>query len=120
MENTTFDFDQLKRDWAEAQKLPRKKRYDKEEKLLEFFFKKFPEFKRLGWQMQLVCENGNPTGWAFAWGFGVHWFPTRGIAKKAYYSIRKQQERIDLLGKPEPCTLLEAIAWGGHGLQAQI
>ena len=71
----------------------------------------------MGSALARLCEHGNPDGWAYAHGFTVSWFPTRGAAKDAWYRSlawqRDQTGQQPALGpKPEPCTLLDALIWG--------
>jgi hypothetical protein len=112
--------------WAEAQQSPWDKRYRVEYSLMNEMLASLPLQQRqqiaalggsMGTALAQLCEHGNPQGWAFAHGFTVNWFPTKGAAKHAWYRDlawqRSQIGQQPALGpKPEPCTLLDALIWG--------
>jgi hypothetical protein len=75
------------------------------------------EALRLGGNFIQAAIRGDEPGWAYAIGFTVYWYPTRGMAKRAWGCGKRWHERNHgpegAVGpKPEPCTLLDAYRWG--------
>ena len=114
----------IQKQWTDAQSLPMKQRIKTEEKLMNALAQQSAFCGLDGNSLQLLCQRGNPSGWAFVHGFSVHWFPSRGIAKHAYSQDRKVIRANDGRGRealgpaPTPCTLLDAIRWGRGSCQA--
>ncbi len=119
-------FEAIQKQWADAQSLPMQQRIRKEEKLMSALAQ-LPAFRGFdGNSLQLLCQRGNPSGWAFVHGFSVYWFPTRGVAKHAYCQDRQAIRANDGRGRealgpaPTSCSLLDALRWGRGSCQASF
>lgn len=116
----------IQKQWADVQSLPMAQRLKAEEKLIRALAQQSAFYGLDCNSLKLLCERGNPSGWAFVHGFSVHWFPTRGIAKHAYWQDRKTirdndgQGREALGSAPTPCSLLNALRWGRGSCQASF
>lgn len=117
-------FEPFQQQWKDAQALPMAQRIEEEEKLIEKLAER-SECRGLDNNaLQLICQHGNPSGFAYAHGFTVHWFPSRGVAKHAYFRDQKVIQDNDGRGRealgpvPKATTLLDALHWGRGFCQA--